>query len=122
MVSQRLDNKGSEDISSDLTQLLSHLFQPNTLLCVDFKKLCIIEGSQCWVIYIDALVLSMAGNVVDALFLATKAALCTTLIPGTRLIDLGDGDTDFELLDDSSSPIQGIEELPICVTVNKVLS
>ncbi|KNE60425.1 hypothetical protein AMAG_05814 [Allomyces macrogynus ATCC 38327] len=84
--------------------------------------LCIIPESTCWVVYIDAVVLAVAGNVADALFLAVKAALATTTVPATTLVDLADGEQDFEVVDDpaAAKPIAGIADLPLCVTVNKI--
>ena len=40
--------------------------------CVDLGALCIVAGKSCWVLCVDALVLSADGSVLDALSIATK--------------------------------------------------
>ena len=40
--------------------------------CVDLGALCIVAGKSCWVLCVDALVLSADGGVLDALSIATK--------------------------------------------------
>lgn len=48
---------------------------------LDLSQLSIVAGKTCWVLYCDALVLNMDGNVLDALGLAVKAALSDTRVP-----------------------------------------
>ncbi|KAI9190143.1 hypothetical protein H9P43_001576 [Blastocladiella emersonii ATCC 22665] len=111
-----------DDLTLELTQLVSRRLTPAGLPGVDFAQLGIIEGSQCWIVYVDAMVLAVAGNVEDCLFLAIKAALATTTIPGIQLVEQAQGDMDFEILDDPSAarPVPGADQLPLCVTVNKI--
>ena len=40
--------------------------------CIDLGALCIVAGKSCWVLCVDALVLSADGGVLDALSIATK--------------------------------------------------
>ncbi|KAF9578255.1 Exosome complex component RRP42 [Lunasporangiospora selenospora] len=89
---------------------------------IDLASLCIIPGQQCWILYIDALVMDYGGNLIDAVFMGTRAALFDTRIPKTEVQDLGDGQFDFEVLDDAEDTdvIKGREDVPICVTLNKV--
>jgi exosome complex component RRP42 len=42
------------------------------------EELSIIPGKQCWIIHVDATVLDSGGNLLDAIVLATRAALKTT--------------------------------------------
>ena len=50
---------------------------------LDLTALCITTGKICWLIFVDALVLNMDGNVADALSIATRVSpharclLCT---------------------------------------------
>ncbi|KAJ3371418.1 Exosome complex component RRP42 [Allomyces arbusculus] len=116
------DTRSLDDVNTEWTQLLTRRFTRNALAGIDLTQLCIIPESTCWVVYIDAVVLAVAGNVADALFLAVKAALATTTVPATTLVDLADGEQDFEVVDDpaAAKPIAGIADLPLCVTVNKI--
>ena len=39
---------------------------------VDLSKLSIVPGKQCWVLYVDALVMNIDGNVLDTVSMAVK--------------------------------------------------
>ena len=51
---------------------------------IDLSKLCITEGEEVWIVFIDIHVLNNEGNIQDAASLAAIAALMTTTIPGER--------------------------------------
>ena len=51
---------------------------------IDLKKLCITEGEQVWMVFIDIHVLDDGGNLMDAASLGAIAALLTAKIPGER--------------------------------------
>ncbi|KAI9223638.1 ribosomal protein S5 domain 2-type protein [Blastocladiella britannica] len=110
------------DLQLELTQLLARRFTAASLPMVDFGSLSIIAGESCFVLYLDAMVLASGGNVEDAIFLAAKAALATTVIPAIELVDLADGSQDYELVDDPSRAraFPGAEDLPLCVTVSQI--
>ncbi|ORZ30768.1 exosome complex exonuclease RRP42 [Catenaria anguillulae PL171] len=114
--------KSIDELTLDLTQMLAHRLTPEGLPMVDLGKLCIIEGQVCWVVYVDAMVLAAGGNMEDALFLAVKAALMTTRIPKHTVMQLDDEELDYEVDSDPSSMwlIPGVEDAPLCVTVNKI--
>jgi exosome complex component RRP42 len=90
------------DYSATLHDVLSHasLRPPN---------LGIIPGRKAWLLTLDLMVLSDAGNVYDALFMAARAALWDTHVPRTRAVEYrpdkkgrekgvgGDMDVDSEL-------------------------
>lgn len=69
------------------------------------------------------MVLDFGGNIVDALLMGTRAAIFDTRIPKTELQELGDGQFDFDLQGDTEDmvTIEGRENMPICVTLNKVI-
>lgn len=68
------------DYSTTLNDVLSHasLRPPN---------LGIIPGRKAWLLTLDLMVLSDAGNIYDALFMAARAALWDTRVPRTRAIE-----------------------------------
>ena len=45
---------------------------PPSGAAVDLSQLCVKEGRKCWALYLDALLLSRDGNVVDACSIAFK--------------------------------------------------
>jgi len=129
------------DYSTVLHDVLSHssLRPPN---------LGIIPGRKAWLLTLDLMVLSDAGNVYDALFMAARAALWDTHVPKTRAVEYRrnnggrakDGDdmdvdpesqsgldtrskasaTDFELEDswDEGPLLGGRDAWPVCITLN----
>nr|WP_157209699.1 exosome complex protein Rrp42 [Methanosalsum zhilinae] len=48
---------------------------------IDLKKLCITEGEEVWMVFIDIHVLNDGGNILDAASLGAIAALMTAKIP-----------------------------------------
>ncbi len=51
---------------------------------IDLSKLCITEGEEVWIIFIDIHVLNNSGNIQDASSLGAIAALLTATVPGKR--------------------------------------
>ncbi len=100
-------------------------------------ELCIIPGKQCWIVHVDATVLDSGGNLLDAIVLASRAALKTTTIPAVTVVSSGDGGGDgssggdggsggaeleIEVSDDpfESKPLSSADEVPVTVTLTKV--
>jgi len=83
-------------------------------------QLCIVPGSV-WHLYVDVVVLDCGGNLLDAVFFCTRAALTATCIPKT-ISENVEGRLDFELVDDVAMavPLKGTESIPLCVTVTKI--
>ena len=54
-----------------------HFIDPNSTNCIsgaaiDLSSLIVVEGKACWDLYIDGLVVSSDGNLLDALAAAVK--------------------------------------------------
>ncbi|PVG00904.1 ribosomal protein S5 domain 2-like protein [Serendipita vermifera] len=91
-----LSTNQQDDLQSDLTSFLQSAFTPPTtssspsptsfahLLTQD---LTILPGRKAWALYLDAVVLSDAGNLYDVLFIACRGALWDTRIPRTRAVE-----------------------------------
>ena len=45
---------------------------------LDLTALCVTSGKICWMLYVDALVLNMDGNVLDALSIASRVGMHTS--------------------------------------------
>ena len=132
-----------QDMSTILHQVLAHrTLHPNNLR--------LLQGKKSWLLHLDVLVLSDAGNIYDVIFMAARAALWDTKVPRTRGIEYkarkggkgpvesGEMDvdetvsgfdtrqlpkaTDFELHDywDEGEVLDGRERWPVCVTLNLV--
>ncbi|KAI7863722.1 ribosomal protein S5 domain 2-type protein [Spinellus fusiger] len=119
--SQQFEGRGADDLNNALTLSLDRLLNgPQS--GIDLAKLCIIPGQQCWVIYVDAMVMDCAGNLLDCIVMTTRAALFNTRIPKTEIQDLGEGEFEFEVMDDveDAEPVVGWEQLPLAVTLYKI--
>ncbi|KAK9768277.1 hypothetical protein K7432_001192 [Basidiobolus ranarum] len=119
--SQQFEGRGADELNIELTQLLTKVLD-GPQGGINLEKLCIIPGAQCWVIYIDATILDYSGNILDALFIATRAALFNTRVPMTEVQDVGEGQQEFEIIDDveAAERLEGWEHIPIAVTLNKI--
>ncbi|CAK0752194.1 hypothetical protein CVIRNUC_002127 [Coccomyxa viridis] len=87
---------------------------------LDLRALCILSGRTCWVLCIDALVLSMDGSLIDALGVAIRAALQNTRIPLVEVGATEDADEEPELeLDDDPANAKHVDvsRLPVILTV-----
>lgn len=87
---------------------------------IDLSSLSIVEGKVCWDLYIDGLVISSDGNLLDALGAAIKAALSNTGIPKVNVIAASANDqpevdvSDEEFLQFDTSTV------PVIITLTKV--
>jgi exosome complex component RRP42 len=73
-----------DDLSYDYTDVLQQTLSHSSLLP---ENLTIIPRVKNWRLHLDALVITDAGNMYDALFLAARAALWDTKVPQTRPIE-----------------------------------
>lgn len=74
------------DISQHVVQhtnpsSVSHMFHLLLLPAgsgLDLTSLCVTSGKICWLLYVDALVLNIDGNVLDALSIASRVGMHTS--------------------------------------------
>ncbi|XP_057531752.1 uncharacterized protein LOC130809913 isoform X1 [Amaranthus tricolor] len=81
--------KGGEALSTELASDLQRCLlggKSGEGAGIDLSSLSIVEGKICWDLYIDGLVVSSDGNLLDALGAAIKAALSNTGIPKVNVI------------------------------------
>lgn len=116
--SQEFEGKGAQEINTELGETVQRILDQKA--AIDLEKLCIIPGRQCWILYIDALVLDNGGNLIDAIVMGIRAALADTKLPKVE-ISINDGMSEIELVNDPSAftPID-ISKIPITVTLSQV--
>ncbi|XP_048494620.1 uncharacterized protein LOC104887169 isoform X2 [Beta vulgaris subsp. vulgaris] len=81
--------KGGEALSTELAADLQRCLlggKSGAGAGIDLSSLSIVEGKVCWDLYIDGLVVSCDGNLLDVLGAAIKAALSNTGIPKVNVI------------------------------------
>ena len=117
--SYEFEGRGAEDINAQLISTLRN--QLKNSFAMDWTKLCIVRGKQCWILYVDCIVLDSAGNLFDALAIATRAALYNTKIPKIEVIEISPTETEFEVSDDPHDYTRiDCSNIPISVTLGRV--
>ncbi|GJS64701.1 exosome complex component RRP42 [Tanacetum coccineum] len=116
--------RGGEELSMELSAALRQLLlggKTGAGAGIDLSSLSIVDGKVCWDLYIDGLVTSMDGNVLDALGAAVKAALSNTGIPKVNVASATPSDeqpkvdvSDEEFLQFDTTAV------PVIVTLTKV--
>lgn len=87
---------------------------------INLRDLLIVEGKHCWLVYVDVLILDEDGNMMDAIMLATRAALSRTSLPGVT-IEEGGEETEIVLSDDPAlSKTINVSSIPLTVTINQL--
>jgi exosome complex component RRP42 len=77
------EGRGGEDLATEISRLLGRAYGHKSVF--DLDQLIVLEGVQCWVLYIDILILECGGNLFDAVSMAVKAALHSTRIPNVTV-------------------------------------
>ncbi|KAG1854714.1 ribosomal protein S5 domain 2-type protein [Suillus tomentosus] len=134
-----------DDLQHDMTSILNATLSHPTIRPTNLG---IIPGMKSWLLNLDIIVFSDAGNIFDAIFMAARAALWDTKVPITKSVQYRakkgetqamDVDTDetalvgsaldtrqaiqvadFELPDywDEGEPLDGRQAWPVCLTLN----
>lgn len=112
------EGRGGEELASEITNMLIRVY--NSPGCLDLKELCIIPKQQCWVLYIDILLLECGGNLFDAASVAVKAALFDLKIPRVSVTQ-DEGHVELEISDDPYD-VQTVDvnSSPCIVTLSKI--
>ncbi|XP_042499482.1 putative exosome complex exonuclease RRP42 isoform X2 [Macadamia integrifolia] len=89
---------------------------------IDCSSLMIAEGKLCWELYVDGLVVSSDGNLLDALGAAIKAALNNTCIPKVYITTAASADDEKPEIDISDEEFLQFDTsgIPVIVTLTKV--
>ncbi|XP_031264826.1 exosome complex component RRP42-like isoform X1 [Pistacia vera] len=118
------EGRGGEDLSAELSGALQRCLlgsKSGAGAGIDLSSLVVVEGKVCWDLYIDGLVVSADGNVLDALGAAIKAALSNTGIPRVN-VAAGAANDDQPEVDISDEEFLQFDTsgVPVIVTLTKV--
>jgi len=112
------DSRNGEDWGQRLSAMLETLCASDSI--VDRKALCLLHGVFAWEVYVDVLVLTSGGNLLDSISLALCAALSETVLPKVEVVEAMEEGEEVQLKVDDR-PEAGIpfplRKLPLCVTV-----
>lgn len=99
-----------DDLQHDYSATLNDVFSHSSLRP---PNLGIIPGRKAWLLTLDLMVLSDAGNIYDALFMAARAALWDTRVPRTRAVeyrpDKKDNKGESEMMDVDPESQSGLD-------------
>nr|XP_016458625.1 PREDICTED: exosome complex component RRP42-like [Nicotiana tabacum] len=118
------EGRGGEELSAELTAALEGCLlggKSGAGAGIDPSSLSIKEGKVCWDLYIDCLVISSGGNLLDALGAAIKAALSNTGIPRVQVREAASSDeqADVDVSDEEFLQFD-TSGIPVIVTLIKV--
>ncbi|CAN6571441.1 unnamed protein product [Malus baccata var. baccata] len=113
------EGRGGEELSAELSVALRHCLLGGA--GIELSCLVVVEGKICWDLYIDGLVVSSDGNLLDALGAAIKAALSNTGIPRVNVAAGASGDEQPEVDVSDEEFLQfDTSKVPVIVTLTKV--
>lgn len=115
------DGRSADQVNQKLSLLLESLCAGDDV--VDRGALCIQPGVFAWNVFVDVLVLTSGGNMLDSVSLALCAVLSETLLPKVSVLEpLEEGEQTQLQVDDRpevGTPFP-MRRLPLCVTVAQV--
>nr|SVE93864.1 EOG090X0CWA [Scapholeberis mucronata] len=113
------EGRGGEDLANEISQFLHKAYLVGSTL--DVAELCVLPGHQCWILYVDILILECGGNLYDAVSLAVKSALHSTQIPTVKVASMDGDQPELELSDDPFDTKKlNTRNLPCAVTLMKI--
>ncbi|XP_006848982.2 exosome complex component RRP42 [Amborella trichopoda] len=118
------EGRGGDELSTELSVALERCLlggKSGSGAGIDLSSLKIVEGKMCWDLYIDGLVISSDGNLLDALGIAIKAALSNTGIPKVEAMPgtSAEEEPEIDISDDEFTRLDS-SKVPIIVTLTKV--
>jgi exosome complex component RRP42 len=119
-VARELEGRGAQEANVALTRALELFFVEGRV--IDVVDLCVVPGKQVWKLFIDALVVDSAGNLLDAVVIATKAALESATLPNVRVVKGRTPDeVEIEVPDDPFDvrPLK-LAPVPLCVSLSRI--
>ncbi|KAJ4827341.1 hypothetical protein Tsubulata_003297 [Turnera subulata] len=118
------EGRGGEELSLELSVALQQCLlggKSGAGAGIDLSSLMVVEGKLCWDLYIDGLVVSSDGNLLDALGASIMAALSNTGIPRVQVAAAASGDEEPEVDISDEEYLQfDTSGVPVIVTLTKV--
>ncbi|XP_058093468.1 uncharacterized protein LOC131239662 isoform X1 [Magnolia sinica] len=119
------EGRGGEELAAELSVSLQRCLlggKSGTGAGIDLSSLKVVEGKLCWDVYIDGLVVSSDGNLLDALGTAIKAALSNTGIPKVEVAQANASMDEQPEVDISDEEFLQFDTsgVPVIITLTKV--
>lgn len=117
------EGRGGEELSSELSVAVQHCLlggKSGAGAGIDLSSLSIVEGKICWDLYIEGLIVSSDGNLLDALGAAVKAALSNTALPKVQVASAASDEQPEVDLSDEEFLQFDTSGIPAIITLTKV--
>ncbi|GJN13562.1 hypothetical protein PR202_gb00280 [Eleusine coracana subsp. coracana] len=119
-----IEGRGSEELSAELSVALQRCLlggKSGAGAAIDLSSLIVVDGKVCWDLYIDGLVISSNGNLLDALAAAIKVALSDTGIPKVTVSvsTASDDEPEVDVSDEEFLQFD-TSSVPVIITLTKV--
>ncbi|KAF6173369.1 hypothetical protein GIB67_027064, partial [Kingdonia uniflora] len=113
------EGRGGEELSAEISLALQRCLLGGS--GINLSSLIVAEGKICWDLYIDGLVVSSDGNLLDALSAAIKAALSNIGIPKVNVAIGASADEQPEVdISDEDFLQFDTSEIPVIITLTKI--
>lgn len=111
------EGRGGDNLATELSRTLAKAYADASVF--DYKTL---QGdTYSWTLNVDILILEVGGNLYDAVSIAVKAALYSTIIPKITVSTIDGGQPELEITDD---PLDGhrlnVSISPVLVTLCRI--
>eukprot|EP00735_Rhodelphis_limneticus_P014249 TRINITY_DN8254_c0_g1::TRINITY_DN8254_c0_g1_i1::g.10267::m.10267 TRINITY_DN8254_c0_g1::TRINITY_DN8254_c0_g1_i1::g.10267 ORF type:complete len:281 (+),score=36.90,sp/Q15024/EXOS7_HUMAN/41.96/2e-73,RNase_PH/PF01138.16/1.4e-19,RNase_PH/PF01138.16/4.5e+03,RNase_PH_C/PF03725.10/5.9e-10 TRINITY_DN8254_c0_g1_i1:71-913(+) len=111
--------KDFENTGSEIARFLADAYRTPSAL--DLTKLIIVPSKHCWLVYVDVVIFSVDGNLMDAVAIGVKAALSDVKVPSVAVQMSESGDVELEMDDDPSACTSlSLRTVPLCVTLCQI--
>ncbi len=103
------------DYSIELARVVDRAIRSAEM--IDLEKLAIIPGKKVWMLNIDVYPIDDDGNLIDATAIGVVAALLSTELPKTEIVDEEKGE--IEIIKEEKTPLP-IRDIPVVMTFSKI--
>uniref|UniRef100_A0A7I4YJ20 Ribosomal RNA-processing protein 42 n=1 Tax=Haemonchus contortus TaxID=6289 RepID=A0A7I4YJ20_HAECO len=121
LAASRIEARGGEYFTEALADVLEEAYHGSGDVITNMDRL-ILSKQFMWKVYVDVVIQQYGGNIVDAIFIAVKAALIDTRISNLTLVPQDEGKFNIECDESTETNYFQLEaaNAPLCVTVNQI--
>ncbi|PIO60264.1 hypothetical protein TELCIR_18244, partial [Teladorsagia circumcincta] len=121
LAAARTEARGGEYFTEAIADVLEEAYHGSGDVITNMKRL-ILSKQFMWKVYVDVVIQQYGGNIIDAIFIAVKAALIDTRITNLTLVPQDEGKFNIECDESTETNFFQLEaaNAPLCVTVNQI--
>ncbi|WKY04546.1 hypothetical protein Q1695_005505 [Nippostrongylus brasiliensis] len=121
LASARTEARGGEYFTEAVAAVLEEAYHGSGDVITNMNRL-ILSKQFMWKVYVDVVIQQYGGNIIDAVFVAVKAALLDTRITVLALVPQDGGKFNIECDESTETNFFKLEaeNAPLCVSVNQI--